>query len=85
MPAFGDALTTEEIIYVSLYERVALGGYEAELPLANAIFEKLDHGELELPERFIEVIALVEFEAEITEMLAEVRAELGAGEEVAAG
>jgi len=84
MPAFGDALTAEEVVYATLYERVALGGYEAELPLAEAIFDGLDHGELELPEHFVEG-ADGDFEAEISEMLAEVRAGLAAGEEVAAG
>lgn len=83
MPAFGAELTTEELIYVTFYERIELGGLEDELPLAEALFDKLDHGELELPEHFAEGTD-GDFEAEIAEMLAEVVAEL-AGEEVAAG
>lgn len=54
MPAFGVDLTAEEIIVAVFYERIALGGYESELPLAEAVFDKLDHGELDGEVHFIE-------------------------------
>lgn len=47
MPAFGVDLTAEELIAAVMYERIELGGLEDELPLAEAIWDKLDHGELD--------------------------------------
>jgi len=75
MPAFGDALTTEELVYAVLYERVALSGYTEELELAERLFDKLDHGELELGEHFVEGVD-GDFENEIVDMFDEVRQEL---------
>mgnify|MGYP000099785746 CR=1 FL=1 len=85
MPAFGEPLTAEEIMWATFYERINHGGFEEELPLAEALFDAADHGELELPEHFLEGVD-GDFEAEIAALLAPIRAELAAGEEeVAAG
>jgi len=84
MPAFGDELTSAELVYAVFYERIELGGYEEELPLAEALFDALDHGELEIAEHFAEGPG-GDFEAEIEAMFEEIVAELGAGEEVASG
>jgi len=87
MPAFGEPLTSEEIIYAAFYERIELGGYEEELPLAEAVFDALDHSELEdVPEHFEEGLAAGETGIdEIVELFAELRLELAGDEEVAAG
>lgn len=85
MPAFGDKLTTEELIAVVFYERVELGGHEEELALAEAIWDKLDHGELELPEHFVEgVDGDLDGTGEIRAAFESTKAEL-AEAEVAAG
>lgn len=81
MPPFGEDLTTEEIIAAVFYERVELGGHEAELPLAEAIWGKLEHGEFELEEHLPEGEDL-DGEHLVT-VFAEVRAELGGGEAAA--
>ena len=82
MPAFGAELTTEELIYAVIYERVELGGYEEELELSEAIFDALDHGELAVAEHLLEGPD-GDFEPEIRALLAQIRADLV--EEVAAG
>jgi mono/diheme cytochrome c family protein len=84
MPNFGAQLEASEIMWATFYERIELGGYEEELPLAEAVFEAYESGELELPGHFNEGID-GDFKAEIEEVLAEIRAELSEGEEVAAG
>ena len=84
MPTFGAQLAASEIVWATFYERIELGGYEEELPLAEAVFEAYESGELEFPEHFNEGID-GDFEAEIEELLAEIHAELSEGEEVAAG
>lgn len=85
MPAFGAELHADELIYATFYERIELGGHTDELELAEAVFDKLDHGELEeVPEFFAEGLD-GDFEAEITELFASVRASLLEGEETAAG
>ena len=43
-----------QLICRVFYERVELGGYEAELELAELIWEQIESGELELPEHFAE-------------------------------
>jgi len=84
MPAFGEDLTTEELIFATFYERIELGGHEEDLALAEAIFDAFDHGELELEEHLAEGVD-GDFEAEIAAMFASIRAELAEGEEVADG
>jgi len=84
MPAFGEDLDSKELLYAVLYERVELGGYEAELPLAEALFDALDHGELEIPEHFAEGPD-GDFTAEVEAMFEEFLTELNAEEEVASG
>ncbi len=84
MPNFGEPLEAGEVMWATFYERIELGGYEEELPFAEAVFDAYDHGELELPTHFLEGVD-GDFEAEIKAMLAEIRAELGGSEEVAAG
>jgi len=83
MPAFGEELHADELVYAVFYERIELGGFEEELPLAEAIFDKIDNGELGLPENFAEG-AGGDFEEAVTALFAEVIAELEA-EETAAG
>ena len=63
-------------MWATFYERIELGGYEDELPFAEAVFDAYDHGELELPTHFLEGVD-GDFEAEIKAMLAQIRAELG--------
>ena len=83
MPAFGVELTAEELIYATFYERIELGGHQDELELAEAVFDALDHGELEsVPEHFAEGVD-GDFEAEIRAFFAPLRASLV--EETAAG
>ena len=75
MPAFGAELTAEEVVLSVLYERIELGGYGEELPLAERLYDKITHEELELPEHFAEGPD-GDFEAEIVAMFAQVRDEL---------
>lgn len=75
MPAFGEDLTVEEVIYATFYERIELGGYEEELPLAEAVYDVLDHEELEIPEHFAEGVD-GDFTEEITLLFAPVRNDL---------
>lgn len=83
MPAFGADLTTEELIAVVFYERIELGGYSEDLPLAELVWDQLDHGELDLPEHFAEgPDGDFTGNGEIGEALALARAEL-AQEEIA--
>ena len=60
-----------------------IGGYEEELPFAEAVFEAYEAASSK-SEHFLEGPD-GDFEAEIKEMLAEIRAEFGGTEEVAAG
>ena len=82
MPAFGDALTTEELIFAVIYERVGLSGAADEAELAEAIFEAYETGDLELPEHFAEGVD-GDFEDTIGGLFDELRA--GLSEEVAEG
>jgi len=84
MPNFGDPLDASEVMWATFYTRIELGGYQEELPFAEAVFAAYESGELELPEQFNEGID-GDFEAEVEEVLAEIRAEFSQGEEVAAG
>lgn len=86
MPAFGADLTTEELIAVVFYERIELGGYEEDLPLAEKVWDMLEHGELEdLPEHFAEgPDGDFTGQGEIAAALAAARAELAEAEETAA-
>jgi len=83
MPAFGEELTSEELIYVTFYERIELGGHEEDLKLAEKVFDALDHGELELAEHFAEGTE-GDFAAEIGAMFEELILELEEAE-LAAG
>jgi len=88
MPGFSEDLTAAELTLAVLYERIELSGYEEELLLGEAIFDKIDHSEFEeaLEEvgiddgHFGENITL----DTLTEVFAKMRAEAG-GEEIAAG
>jgi|TARA_B110000305_G_C19287573_1_gene562484 mono/diheme cytochrome c family protein len=84
MPNFGEPLEAAEILWATFYERIELSGHGEDLAFAEALFAAYDHGELELPEHFAEGID-GDFEAEIEELLAGIRAELTESEEVAAG
>ena len=75
MPAFGADLTAEEVVLSVLYERIALGGYTQELELAERLYDKLEHEELDVPEHFAEGPD-GDFESEILEMFSQVRDEL---------
>lgn len=84
MPAFGAKLTAEELIAAVFYERIELGGFEEELPLAEAIWDKLDHGELDGEYHFIEGEGGdYDGDGEVVDYFTLSREELG-GEEVAA-
>ena len=82
MPAFAADLTAEELISVVFYERIELGGYSDDLEFAELVWDKIEHGELELPDHFVEGTD-GDFTAEIEAILEEVRLELGANEEIA--
>jgi hypothetical protein len=84
MPNFGEPLEASEVMWATFYERIELSGYEEELPFAEAVFEAYEHGELELPEHFAEGVD-GDFEAQVEEVLVDIRAELGGAEEVASG
>lgn len=75
MPAFGDALSVEEILTAVFYERIELGGYEEELPLAELLYDTIHNGELGIPEHFAEGPD-GDFESEIIAYFAPVRDEL---------
>ena len=84
MPAFGVKLTAEELIAAVFYERIALGGLEDELPLAEEIWYKLDHSELDGEYHFIEGLAGdLDGDGEVAPYFTETR-ELLAADEVAA-
>lgn len=82
MPAFGADLTAEEIVAVVFYERIELGGDEDDLEFAELVWEKIESGELELPEHFAEGPG-GDFAAEIEAALLDVRLELGDAAETA--
>lgn len=76
MPAFGDELTTEEIIAVTFYERVTLGGYDVDEAFAEIAWDLVEHDELEdLPEHWAEGANGVD-EAQVVAQLAHARDEL---------
>jgi len=52
MAAFGDSLTSEQLLAVVLYERAAHGESEAARTITSVIEEMLESGELVLPENF---------------------------------
>lgn len=79
MPAFHEELSPQHLIEVVFYERVELGGYAEELPLAEAWYDMADHGEIEFPDSFAPDVTLAEIEAVINPAL-----EL-LGDEAAAG
>jgi len=85
MPAFGEKLTTEEIIAVTYYERVSLGGWEADEQLAEVTYDLAEHGDFEaLPEHWGEGEDGVTT-ADVVAQLALAREELGGeGEDEAA-
>lgn len=54
MPAFGVDLTAQEIVAAVFYERVELGHLEDELVLAEAIWDAMEHGEIDGHIHFVE-------------------------------
>lgn len=84
MPAFAERLTARELIAAVFYERINHGGAEDELPLAEAMYEAMNAGELDGGTHFVEgPDGDLDGTGEISEFFAEIREMVG-GEEVAA-
>ncbi len=67
MPGWGDVLTAEELLGVTLYERGVLGGSAKAVALAEAIDHAVAGGTIDLPEHFDPASSTVE---ELHELLA---------------
>jgi len=81
MPAFAEDLTTEELVAVIFYERIELGGHEEELELAETIWDRLESGEIEVPEHFVEGIeGDLDGTGEVNDVFAATKAELAEAE-----
>jgi len=57
MPGFADKLTAEELVAVVLYERVELAGDDDGLALAEAVFDAMGHGEIQIDGAAVETFS----------------------------